>query len=106
MKHSLLKFAIKSKGDDSLESFLFFTPSCTNTRQINNSCLLQINTSNGIARLRKMIRLLLENYTFPILLSFDVFKLNKFGFDTEDKAISTFKIFREIKQNFLQEDYK
>ena len=52
-----------------------------------------------------MDHLLFENYTLPILRSFDVSKLNRFRFYTEDKEISSLKIFREIKQIFLQGEY-
>ena len=106
---------IKTKRDDSVELsrfivayffVLLFITSCTTTHQLNNSSSLQNNTSSEITWSRNLVRLSLENYTLPILRSFDVSKLSRFGFDTEDKAIFTFKIFREIKQMFLQEDYK
>ena len=114
MQTTFTQLNIKIKRDDSGELFRFFfayicvllfITSYTTTQKINNSCSLQINTSNGIARLRKMVHLLFENYTLPILRSFDVSKLNRFRFYTEDKEISSLKIFREIKQIFLQGEY-
>jgi hypothetical protein len=107
-----INIIIKRNDSGALSRFIFayifvllFITSYTTTRQINNSCSLQINTSNGIARLRKMVHLSFENYTLPILRPFDVFKLDRFGFDTEGKEISSLKIFREIKQMFLQGEY-
>ena len=114
MQTIFIQLNIKIKRYDSGELYRFIFPyicvllfitSFATTRQLNNSSSLKINTSSGVTRLRKMVHLSLENYTLSILRSFDVSKLNRLGFDTEDKAISSFKTFREIKQIFLQGEY-